>query len=150
MSPLLLAVAVAVVPGEGVPESVARRAGAVLERALHGVEGSIELHLFRTASEMERAAGRGRAAGFAAWYDPGRRRVLAWMAPRPEEALWRDGLTGALLGALVHEAEHVRGGLSVPGYGRRPLWRREGEADRDAAALLAGALADLPGAGALR
>ena len=66
------------------------------------------------------------------------------MAPRADAVLWRDGLTGALLGALAHEAQHVRGRRSVPGYGTLPLWQREGEADRDADALLRGPLQAAP------
>ena len=137
--------------GHDVPVEVLRRAHNVLERSLFGVDGEIRLEMFRTREAMDRAVRKvdTRApSAFAAYYHYKSKTVYAYMAPRAEPALFLDRLPGILVGALVHEAQHVRGALTVSGYRGRPLWKIEGEADRDAVAQLEGPLRDLPGAGA--
>ena len=137
--------------GHDVPDDVVNRSRIVLERSLAGVDAEIRLEMFRTREAMDRAVRKvdPRApSAFAAYYHYKSKTVYAYMAPRPEPALFRDRLPGILVGALVHEAQHVRGALTVSGYRGRPLWKIEGEADRDAVAQLKGPLRGLPGAGA--
>ena len=137
--------------GHDVPDDVVNRSRIVLERSLAGVDAEIRLEMFRTREAMDRAVRKvdPRApSAFAAYYHYKSKTVYAYMAPHPEPALFTDRLPGILVGALVHEAQHVRGALTVSGYRGRPLWKIEGEADRDAVAQLKGPLRGLPGAGA--
>lgn len=132
MIPALLAALVSA----DVPREVVARAEALLRRELEGVAGEVRLSMHRTAAEMEaaaRAAEPDAPSGFLAYYSYRARTVFAWMAPRPDEALFRDGLPGILVGALVHEARHARGALTDRDYLLRPEWRIEGEADAAAA-----------------
>ncbi len=131
---------VAATGGPGVPPPVVAGAKALVRDVLVDVKGDVSLRLFRTAQEMHAAVARvdvRRRSDFGAYYHYRSRTLFAYMTPRPEATLWRDGLTGALAGALAHEAQHARGALSNPSYGQRPSWRIEGEADRDAVLFLA-------------
>ena len=138
----LVLAAVVVTGGDGVPDTVANEARAVLERLLEGVDAEVTLRLFRTRAAME-AAVPGQSSDFAAYYDYKTRTIFAYLAPRPTA-----GMSGQLLGALAHEAQHARGALLEKGYGSRPLARIEGEADRDALRFLD--TCGLAGAGAWR
>lgn len=118
--------------GDGVPGEVAARAEALVRRELEGVAGEVTLSLHRTEAEMAAAVRKAEPAapeGFAAFYSYRARTIFAWMAPRPDEHLFRDGLPGILAGALVHEAQHARGALTDPKYALQPAWRIEGMAD---------------------
>jgi hypothetical protein len=122
---LLLAAAITVVGGPGVPDSVSQRARSVVETALG--EGDARLELFRTAAEMEAAVRRIDATAhlgdYADYFHRESRTIFAWMAPHADDRLFADRLPGPLLGALVHEVQHARAGDA------RPVWRAEGEAD---------------------
>jgi hypothetical protein len=147
---LLLAASFAVgQPATEVPAEVHARARALIDRALAGVEGRVELRLFRTRAEMVaavRAVTRHVSDELTAFYHFRSRTIFAWMAPRPDAALFRDRLPGALVGALTHEAMHARGHLGAPCYDRWRPYRQEGRADADAVKFLRGS--KLEGAGA--
>jgi hypothetical protein len=147
---LLLAGVVTVSGGDGVPEEVAERARMVVACAMEGVEAAVRLEIYRTREEMENAVRKvtpnASAHEFTAFYHFDRRTLFAYMAPRPDAALFKDRLPGALVGALVHEAQHARGDLTHSCYRRRTWQRIEGEADRDAVRHLR--TVELPGAGA--
>jgi hypothetical protein len=147
---LLLAALLAAANVEA-PAAVQERARAVVAEVLAGVEGAeaVQVKVFRTRAAMEaavRAVDRKAPADFVAWYHYGTRTMFAYMAPRPDDALFEGRLPGLLLGALVHEAQHARGALTDPRYRRRPDWETEGEADRDTVRFLRAS--SRPGAGA--
>jgi len=111
-------------------------ARAVLQGVLEGAAGEVTLRLFETRAEMERAvrrADRHAPIDFVALYHYGSRTIFACDGP-------------LLLGAIAHEAQHAKGALADAAYRRRPYWRIEGEADRDAVLFLRGK--PWPGAGA--
>jgi len=147
---LLLAGVVTVSGGDGVPREVAEQARMVVARAMTGVEAGVRLEIYRTREEMERAVRRvapnAPAHEFTAFYHLDRRTLFAYMAPRPDAALFEDRLPGILVGALVHEVQHARGDFTHTCYRRRVWYRLEGEADRDAVRYLK--TVGLPGAGA--
>jgi hypothetical protein len=147
---LLLAGVVTISEGDGVPGEVAERARKVVERAMEGVHAEVRLELYRTRREMETAVRKVTPTAptreFTAFYHFDRRTLFAYMAPRPDAALFKDRLPGILLGALVHEVQHARGDLTHDCYQRRTWHRIEGEADRDAVRYLR--TVGLPGAGA--
>lgn len=147
----LLLVALLASGGDEAPPAVQARARAVVAEVLAGVEGAdeVKVRVFRTRAAMEaavRAVDSRAPADFVAWYHYRTRTLFVFMAPRPDDVLFRDRLPGLLLGALVHEAYHARGALTDRRYRRRPAWKVEGEADRDTVRFLRAT--KRPGAGA--
>ncbi len=111
-------------------------ARAVLQGVLEGAAGEVTLRLFDSREQFGRAVravDRGAAIDSVALYHYRSRTIFACDGP-------------LLLGAIAHEAFHAKGALGDAAYRRRPHWRIEGEADRDAVLFLRDK--PWPGAGA--
>ena len=148
MKGLLLATVVAT-GAAGVPDEVVERSHAVVAWVLEGVSGEVSLRIFRTKEEMEAAVREVDprvGADFAAYYHYRTRTIFAYMAPRPDAALYQGRLPGLMVGALAHEAMHAKGALTDPKYRSRTPLEIEGQADRAVTRLLPDLVDEEPGA----
>jgi len=134
----LLLAAVVAVGGEGVPDDVVARSRDVVARMLGDPAETVHLEVHAKRDAMLAAVREldPSAVAEAGYFHRKTRTIFVHLAPRADEELYRDGLPGALLAALAHEAAHARDALAGPRE-TRPAWQVEGEANRTAVAWLA-------------